>query len=226
MAGAASGTSTFRMICRRDAPSVSAVSTYRCGTSSTAAVVSLTTKATLAMNRNITFWNSPMPNRKNVSGMSAATGMLRPKTVSGARNARTAGKQAASTPSGTPTTAVRPKPRQTLASVRTVLATSFRSPNTRGSSRSVSAGLGSMAGLMKRASASPAVAMNQAASTHATQVIPQSNAVAAGASPRRGRAGAATAFVARLVPAADSPSISDSSPAPPDAVIPSPPSRP
>ena len=188
MAGAASGTSTFRIICSREAPSVSAVSTYRCGTSSTAAVVSLTTKATLAMKRNITFWNSPMPNRKNVRGMSAATGMLRPKTVSGARKALTAGKQAASTPSGTPTTAVSPKPKQTRISVRTVFATSLRSPKTRGSSRRVSLGLGNMAGLMKRASASPAVAMNQAANTHATQVIPQSNAVTAGASPRRGRA--------------------------------------
>jgi aspartyl-tRNA(Asn)/glutamyl-tRNA(Gln) amidotransferase subunit B len=44
-----------------------------------------------------------------------------------------------------------------------------------------------MAGLMKRASASPAVAMNQAANTHPTEVIPQSNAVAAGASPQAAR---------------------------------------
>lgn len=145
------------------------------------------------MNRNITFWNSPMPNKKNVSGISAATGMLRPKTVSGARNARTAGKQAAKTPSGTPIVAVSPNPRQTRMSVRMVFATSLRSPNTRGSSRNVSAGLGSMAGLMNRLSASPAVAMNQAARTQATQVMPQSNAVPACVSPRKGLAGTTVA---------------------------------
>ena len=63
---------------------MSAVSTYRCGTSSTAAVVSLTTKATLAMNRNIVFWKLPIPKKKKVSGINAATGMLRPKIASGA----------------------------------------------------------------------------------------------------------------------------------------------
>ena len=90
------------------------------------------TKATLAMKRNMTFWNSPIPKKKNVNGISAATGMLRPKTISGARNARSAGKQAARIPSGTPTAADRPNPRQTRLSVTSVLATSLRSPKTRG----------------------------------------------------------------------------------------------
>ena len=157
-----------------------------------------------------------MPNKKNVRGMSAATGMLRPNTVSGARNARTAGKQAAKTPSGTPTAAVSPNPRQTRTSVRSVFATSFRSPNTRGSARTVSAGLGSMAGLMKRPSASPAVAINQAASTQATQVMPQSITVIASASPLSGPAGATTGTA----------SLAASGPSAGGVVIPSPPNKP
>ncbi len=188
IAGAASGTRTLRMICSREAPSVRAVSTYRSGTSITAAAVSLTTKATLAMNRNITFWNSPIPKKKNVSGISAATGMLRPKIVSGATNARTAGKQAAQTPSGTPTSPASPKPRSTRRSVTSVLATSRRSPNTPGTALSVSPGLGSVAGLMNLVSASPAVAANHAATTAATQVSPQRKAVPTPVSPRSGRA--------------------------------------
>ena len=83
MAGAANGASTFMMICRRLAPSVRAVSTYRWGTSSTAVVASAITKATLAMNRNITFWYSDVPKSAKVSGIRAAIGMLRPKIVTG-----------------------------------------------------------------------------------------------------------------------------------------------
>ena len=138
------------------------------------------------MNRNITFWNSPIPKKKNVSGMSAATGMLRPKIVSGATNDRTAGKQAATTPSGTPIRPLRPNPRQTRPSVTSVLATSRRCPNTSGIADTVSPGLGSVAGLMNRISASPAVAMNHRASTAAMQVTPQNTAVAADTSPRNG----------------------------------------
>ena len=167
------------------------MSTYRCGTSSTAAVVSLTTKATLAMNKNIIFWNSPIPKKKKVSGIRAATGMLRPKIVSGATNDRTAGKQAASTPSGTPTNPLRPNPRHTRRSVTSVLATSLRSPNTAGTFATVSPGLGRVAGLMNRLSASPAVARNQTANTPAMHVTPQNSPVATGTSPRRGLAGSA-----------------------------------
>ncbi|MFM8709392.1 MAG: hypothetical protein ACKOHK_15270, partial [Planctomycetia bacterium] len=39
-----------------------------------------------------------MPKKKNICGIRAATGMLRPKIVSGARNARNSAKQAANTP--------------------------------------------------------------------------------------------------------------------------------
>ena len=192
---------------------MSAVSTYRCGTSSTADVVSPTTNATLATNKNMIFWNSPIPNRKNVKGISAATGMFRPNTLSGAMKARTGGKQAATTPSGTPTRPLNPKPRQTRPSVTSVFATSRRWPNTSGNARAVSSGLGSMAGLMKRLSASPAVATNQAASTQATQVAPQRAAVRAGISPLSGLAGTVTAPRNR-----DSAASED--------VIPFPPSRP
>ena len=50
-------------------------------------------KATTAMKMNITFCGSPMPNSANVSGISAAMGMLRPNTFTGAKNALIQGKQ-------------------------------------------------------------------------------------------------------------------------------------
>ena len=64
-------------------------------TSSMARVVSHTTNATQAMKMNITFCISPMPKSENVSGISAATGMLRPNKVSGMKKACTRRKAAA-----------------------------------------------------------------------------------------------------------------------------------
>ncbi len=52
-----------------------------------AVAVSLTMNITQAMKMNITFWTSPMPNAAKVSGIRAASGMLRPKIVSGSRKA-------------------------------------------------------------------------------------------------------------------------------------------
>ena len=57
--------------------------------------VSIMTNATPAMKMNITFCISPMPKNANVSGISAAMGMLRPKTFSGAREGVDPGKAAA-----------------------------------------------------------------------------------------------------------------------------------
>ena len=50
---------------------------------------------TQAMKMNITFCVSPMPNETNVSGISAAMGMLRPKIVSGQEEGLDAGEAAA-----------------------------------------------------------------------------------------------------------------------------------
>ena len=124
--------------------------------------------------------------------------MLRPKMVSGATNDRTAGKQAASTPSGTPTNPLRPNPRQTRRRVTSALATSRRSPNTPGTAAAVSPGLGRVAGLINRLSASPDVAKNHTASTQARQVTPQNITVATAASPRSGLAGRDTGGLAKV----------------------------
>ena len=78
-----------------------------------ARAVSEMTNATQAMKMNITFCSSPMPKSEKVSGMSAATGMLRPNSVSGRKKALIRGKQPQSTPSGTPTRAASPNPSAT-----------------------------------------------------------------------------------------------------------------
>ena len=51
-----------------------------------------------------------MPNSDNVSGITAATGMLRPTTIKGAKKALTRRKQPHSTPKGIPTSGRQPKP--------------------------------------------------------------------------------------------------------------------
>ena len=73
----------------------------------------MTMKATQAMKMNITFWNSPMPNRAKVKGMTAATGMLRPMITSGPKKALIRRKQPQTTPSGTPTTTAKANPSTT-----------------------------------------------------------------------------------------------------------------
>ena len=54
-----------------------------------------------------------MPNNANVSGISAAMGMLRPNTLIGARNEFIHGKQPHRTPSGIPIAAASEKPSTT-----------------------------------------------------------------------------------------------------------------
>src|SRR5439155_292265 len=56
-----------------------------------AATASEYTNGTHAMKMNITFWVSSIPNHRMVSGISAATGRLRPNRASGAPAASTTG---------------------------------------------------------------------------------------------------------------------------------------
>ena len=77
---------------------------------------------------NITFCVSSIPNQRIVSGMSAATGKLRPKSASGAPAASMTRQAPAAIPSGTPMTAARPNPMSTRFNVAAMLCRSARSP--------------------------------------------------------------------------------------------------
>ena len=73
------------------------------------------------MKMNITFCVSSMPNHRIVSGISAATGRLRPNSASGAPAASITRHDPAAIPSGTPTSAARPKPIRTRFNVAAML---------------------------------------------------------------------------------------------------------
>jgi len=73
------------------------------------------------MKMNITFCVSSMPNQRMVSGISAATGRLRPNSASGAAAASTTRHDPATMPSGTPTATARPNPISTRLSVAAML---------------------------------------------------------------------------------------------------------
>src|SRR4051794_24825779 len=62
------------------------------------------------MKMNITFCVSSIPNHRMVSGMSAATGRLRPNSASGAPADSRTRHEPAAMPSGTPTSAARATP--------------------------------------------------------------------------------------------------------------------
>ena len=166
MSGSASGTSTFLTIWDAVAPSVCAVSTYRSGTVAIAAAASEYTNGTHAMKMNITFCASSIPNHKIVSGISAATGRLRPNSASGAPAASTTRHDPAMTPSGTPTAAARPNPMSTRFRVAAMLWTSARSCSRLGKLCTTSAGLGRMTGEISRSSAPrPVVTSHQRSTT-------------------------------------------------------------
>ncbi len=90
-----------------------------------------------------------------LKGMRAAIGMLRPKMMSGDRNAATGEKQPARIPSGTATATAKQNPRHTRFNVIAVLAISPRSDHSFGKLVKVSCGLGRLMGLTTRSSASP-----------------------------------------------------------------------
>ena len=108
----------------------------------------MTMKATQAMKMNITFWNSPMPNRAKVKGMTAATGMLRPMITSGPKKALIRRKQPQTTPSGTPTATARANPSTTRLRLTSRLRVNSRSNHKRGKAANVAAGPGSVSGPM------------------------------------------------------------------------------
>ena len=114
--------------------------------------------ATHAMKMNITFCRSPIPKKKNVSGIKAASGMLRPKITTRERGRRGSRKSnRPGCPSGTPTASARANPSVTRRSVTNVLRVSALSNHNERNSANVSRGLGSNVGLMIRCSFSPTV---------------------------------------------------------------------
>ncbi len=164
---------------------------------------SITTNATQAIKMNITFWNSPMPNSDKVSGITAATGMLRPPIIKGAKKAFTRRKQPQIMPKGMPTIAASPKPRVTRFKLARVFRVSAWSNQRLLKSPKVSAGLGNLLGLTRRFSAiSPAVSHHQIAPHTQTHNTPRRTLCQTGISTRskpalRGRlTGAAPAAAA------------------------------
>ena len=105
---------------------------------------------------NITFCVSSMPNQRMVSGISAATGRLRPKSASGAPDASMTRHDPATMPSGTPTRTARPKPIRTRFSVAAMLCSSARSLSRLGKLAITSPGLGRITGEIRRSSGAPA----------------------------------------------------------------------
>ena len=120
---------------------------------------SMTMNATQAMKMNMIFWNSPMPNSENVSGIRAATGMLRPMIVSGAKKALTRRKAAAQHAQRHADHRRQAEAQHHAAQAGPACCGSAPGRTTgSGSSPNVSAGLGRMLGLRIRSSAvSPAV---------------------------------------------------------------------
>ena len=147
--------------------------------------VSEYTNGTQAMKMNITFCVSSMPNQRIVSGMSAATGRLRPKSASGAPAAAITRQAPARIPSGTPTRAARPNPTSTRRRVAATLCKSARSLKSAGTLSTTSAGLGRMTGEISRDSAAPRVASHQRITTTARPPAPTSRAVIGDGASRR-----------------------------------------
>ena len=114
---------------------------------------------------NITFCVSSMPNQRIVSGISAATGRLRPNSASGAPAASTRRHEPATMPSGTPTSdrEAEADPARAVASPRCWRPVRVRR-NRLGKLRTTSAGLGRMTGEISRSSApGPRVASHHSA---------------------------------------------------------------
>ena len=129
---------------------------------------------------NITFCVSSMPNQRMVSGISAATGRLRPKSASGAAAASTSRYDPAMMPSGTPTMTARPNPISTRFSVAAMLCMSARSLSRLGKLLITSTGLGRMIGETKRSSdpeASPLVASHHSRTMTPIATAPASRRV-------------------------------------------------
>ena len=108
-------------ICHGVAPNVCAVSTWRSLTPTMAPTVSENTNGTVAMKMNIIFWVSPIPNHKMVRGMSAAMGILRPNSASGAAAASTSATIPPAPRPGTPTRTASPNPPSTRCNVAATL---------------------------------------------------------------------------------------------------------
>ena len=85
-------------------------------------------------------------------GISAATGMLRPNSASGAKAASTTRYAPARMPRGTPTSTASANPASTRRSVAAMLSSSARSVSRLGKLRITSPGLGSTTGEMNRVS--------------------------------------------------------------------------
>ena len=143
-------------------------------------------KATQAMKMNITFWNSPMPKRANVKGMTAATGTLRPMITSGPKNALIRRKQPQTTPSGTPTTAAKANPSTTRLRLTNRLRVSSRSNHKVGKAANVVAGLGNISGpMMGEWFSSPAVSDHHSPRQTTMQRMPIATPCQAGISALR-----------------------------------------
>ena len=87
---------------------------------------------------------APAPHKKQDIPIRAAMGTLRPKIVSGPKNAEIRGKHPQRTPRGTPTRMAMPNPKQTRLRLAKMLRVSARSNHRLGNSRNVSCGLGSL----------------------------------------------------------------------------------
>ncbi len=130
---------------------------------------------------NITFCVSSIPNQRIVSGISAATGRLRPNRASGAPAASNTRHAPATMPSGTPMLAASRKPRSTRLSVAAMLSMSARSLSRLGKLRMTSPGLGRMTGEMNRSSEPmPEVANHHTATISATAPTPTRRRVIGG----------------------------------------------
>ena len=121
---------------------------------------------------NITFCVSSMPNQRIVSGISAATGRLRPNSASGAPVASITRHEPAAIPSGTPIRIARPKPRSTRFNVAAMLCTSARSLSRLVKLENTSNGLGSTTGDTSRVSTAPSVTNHHTRTTSATPPAP------------------------------------------------------
>src|SRR5271157_326047 len=129
-----------------------------------------------------------MPKSEKVSGIRAATGMLRPKSVIGRNKALTREKHPQSTPRGTPTSVARPKPEHTRRRVVSRLRVRPRSNQRLWKLAKVSQGLDSpFDGEMIRSSGSPRVTNHQSARQPPTPTRPITTTCQRGACSRRPR---------------------------------------
>ena len=159
----------------------------------------MTMKATQAMKMNITFWNSPMPKRANVKGMTAATGMLRPMITSGPKKALIRRKQPQSDAQRHADGHAKANPSTTRLQADQRVAGQLPIEPQAGEGWNVAAGLGSISGpTIGGRFSSPAVRHHHSPRQTTTQRTPIATACQAGISARRtlkrrGRRGAAAA---------------------------------